>query len=321
MNKKRITSIILIFGLFFTSAFSSFAGYVSGAKSFKYDGLTIPAYDGDSYEKVHKNDPRFTDAQKEDGLEGFEKYSKLDKKGRARVAYASLCYDLMPTVKRGSISMVKPVGWVQKSYKIVSGGWLYNRCHLIGYQLTGVDGVGDKAQFLKRDLITGTRYLNVGMNGQTGMVKFENLVAQYIKENPENHVLYRVTPVYRYKNDKVARGVLMEGESLEDEEIEFCVFCYNLQPGIAIDYQTGKSKLVNSQGKVKQTAKKSTSKASNKSTAKKSSSSKATSGNCYITPTGKRYHLLKSCAGKNGKKTTIKNAKSIGLTPCQKCAK
>lgn len=143
------------------------------------------------------------------------------------------------------------------------------------------------------------------------MVKFENKVAAYLKSHTGNHVLYRVTPVYKYSNDKVARGVLMEGESLEDEGIEFCVFCYNVQPGVAIDYQTGKSKLVNSKGQVKQTTKKSTT---------KKSTTKATGGNCYITPTGKRYHLSKSCAGKNATKSTIKKAKSKGLTPCKKCA-
>lgn len=242
MKKKLFIIAVMSFTLIFTSTFSAYAGYVSTVKSFKYGSITIPSYDGDSYEKVHKNDPRFTKAQKKKGKKTFEKYSKLDSKGRARVAFASLNKSLMPKYKRGSISEIKPTGWVQANYSIVSGGWLYNRCHLIGFQLTGVD-CDHRPKVAQKDLITGTRYLNVG-NGSTGMVKYENKVAKYLKKYPKRHVLYRVTPVYKYKTDKVARGVLMEGESVEDNKINFCVFCYNVQPGVAIDYKTGKSKLV-----------------------------------------------------------------------------
>ena len=143
----------------------------------------------------------------------------------------------MPTEERGSIESVKPTGWPEKvedaKYDFVDGKYLYNRCHLIGFQLTGENAN-------KQNLITGTRYLNV-----TGMLPFENMVADYVKETG-NHVLYRVTPVFS-GHDLVALGVLMEGYSVEDngDGILFCVFCYNVQPGVVIDYATGNSRLAN----------------------------------------------------------------------------
>ena len=164
-------------------------------------------------------------------VDSFEYYGELDELGRCTVAYASIGKDLMPTEKRGSIGSVKPTGWHTVKYDIVDGKYLYNRCHLIGYQLTAENAN-------KNNLITGTRYLNVD-----GMLLFENMVADYIKET-NNHVLYRVTPIFTGDN-LLADGVLMEAESVEDngEGISYNVFCYNVQPGVKIDYVTGDSSL------------------------------------------------------------------------------
>lgn len=189
----------------------------------------IPAFSGEAYITINDNVPFFT----EDDLtsESFETYSELDNEGRCNVAFACVGKDLMPTEKRGSIGSVKPTGWHTVKYDIVDGKYLYNRCHLIGYQLSGENAN-------KKNLITGTRYLNVD-----GMLPFENMVADYVKET-NNHVLYRVTPVFIGSN-LLASGVLMEGKSVEDdgEGVMFCVYCYNNQPGIDIDYETGDSEL------------------------------------------------------------------------------
>ncbi len=156
----------------------------------------------------------------------------MDSLGRCGVTYACIDQDLMPTEKRGSIGMVKPTGWHTVRYDdLADGKYLYNRCHLIGYQLTGENANTS-------NLITGTRYLNI-----EGMLPFENMVADYIDETG-NHVMYRVTPIFE-GNNLVANGVLMEGYSVEDngDGICFCVYAYNVQPGIEIDYATGESKL------------------------------------------------------------------------------
>ena len=187
----------------------------------------IPDYSGDPYVAVNDNVPEFTDADL--SASSFETYSDLDFLGRCGVAYACIGTDLMPTEERGSIGAVKPTGWHTVKYDSVDGKYLYNRCHLIGYQLTAENAN-------EKNLITGTRYLNT-----EGMLPFENMVADYIKETG-NHVLYRVTPVFDGDN-LVASGVLMEAESVEDggDGILFCVYCYNVQPGIGIDYATGDS--------------------------------------------------------------------------------
>lgn len=198
--------------------------------SYSFSLDTIPEWDGGTpYIEINENVPYFS-ASDLSSTEPFETYSHLDGYGRCGPAYANICVDLMPTEKRGSISSVKPSGWIQAEYPdLISTKSLYNRCHLIGFQLAGENAN-------KLNLITGTRYLNV-----TGMLVFEDQVAEYIKDNPDNHVLYRVTPVF--KNDElVARGVLIEAYSVEDQgNLEFCVYCYNNQPGIVIDYQTGES--------------------------------------------------------------------------------
>lgn len=189
----------------------------------------IPEYSGEPYITINDNQPDFTDSDLT--TEAFENYSDLDNLGRCGVAYANICMDLMPTEERGSISQVKPSGWHSVRYDNVDGKSLYNRCHLIGWQLAGENAN-------EKNLITGTRYLNVD-----GMLPFENMVADYVKET-DNHVLYRVTPIFN-GNNLVASGVEMEAMSVEDrgEGILFHVYCYNVQPGITIDYATGDSYL------------------------------------------------------------------------------
>ena len=187
----------------------------------------IPAFSGDPYVSINGGQPQFT----EDELTttSYEHYSELDGLGRCGVVMACCGRDLMPTGERGSISSVYPSGWVQAKYDFVDAKYLYNRCHLIGWQLTAEDAN-------ERNLITGTRYINI-----EGMLPFENMVADYIKETG-NHVMYRVTPIYEGEN-LVASGVQMEGYSVEDngEGICFNVYCYNVQPGVEIDYATGAS--------------------------------------------------------------------------------
>ena len=198
---------------------------VSGLESFSLSD--IPDYTGEPYVVLSDNRPYFA----EDDLttNSYETYSPLDDLGRCGVTEACVGLDLMPTEPRGSISSVKPTGWVQAQYDCVDGKSLYNRCHLIGFQLSGENAN-------KQNLITGTRYLNVD-----GMLPFENLVADYVHET-ENHVLYRVTPIFE-GTELVARGVQMEALSVEDggEGVCFNVYAYNVQPGIVIDYATGES--------------------------------------------------------------------------------
>ena len=188
----------------------------------------IPEFSGEAYVAVNGNVPFFV--QEEYTTESFEEYADLDTLGRCGVTMACIGVDIMPTEDRGDIGSVKPTGWHSVKYDIVEGKYLYNRCHLIGFQLAGENAN-------KRNLITGTRYLNI-----EGMLPFENLVADYVKET-ENHVLYRVTPIFEGDN-LVAHGVLMEGYSVEDngEGVCFCVYAYNAQPGIVIDYATGESR-------------------------------------------------------------------------------
>ena len=188
----------------------------------------IPTFSDKAYIAVNNNIPYFT-KEEMSSAESFEEYSKLDKYGRCGVAIACVGQDLMPTEERGSIGSVKPSGWRTVKYAGVDGKYLYNRCHLIGYQLTAENAN-------EKNLITGTRYLNI-----EGMLPFENMTADYIKET-NNHVLYRVTPIFD-EDDLLCRGVLMEGYSIEDkgEGICFCIYAYNAQPGISIEYKTGDS--------------------------------------------------------------------------------
>lgn len=189
------------------------------------------------YSIVNNNIPQFTEA--EITLESFESYSDLDALGRCGPAIACIGQEIMPTKERGAIGQIKPSGWQMEKYDIVDGKYLYNRCHLIGYQLSGENAN-------EKNLITGTRYMNVD-----GMLPFENMVADYIKET-NNHVMYRVTPVFD-ENNLLAKGVQMEAFSVEDngKGVSFNVFVDNIQPGIEINYLDGTSKLVTDNTNIK----------------------------------------------------------------------
>lgn len=194
------------------------------------DGSRLAPWDNmNAVVEVNSNQPYFTDEEKS-RVDAFETYSELDDLGRCGVAYANICHELMPTEARGEIGNVRPSGWHTVRYnELISGNYLYNRCHLIGFQLAGENAN-------EKNLITGTRYLNI-----EGMLPYENMVDDYV-DDTDNHVLYRVTPVYN-GDDLVARGVLMEGWSVEDNGAGICfnVFAYNNQPYIVIDYATGES--------------------------------------------------------------------------------
>lgn len=195
-----------------------------------YDMSSIPRYSGDAYVVINENQPDFS--EKDMTTISFETYSDQDSLGRSGIAFANIGKDLMPTEERGSIGMIKPTGWHTIKYDIIDGKYLYNRCHLIGYQLTGENAN-------EKNLITCTRAMNT-----EGMLPFENQVADYI-EKTGNHVLYRVTPVYEDRN-LLASGVQIEAKSVEDngEGVCFNVYVYNVQEGIEIDYQTGESQLL-----------------------------------------------------------------------------
>ena len=290
-----------------------------------FNAADVPAYSGEPYTAVNNNEPYFTS----DDLttEAFENYSELDALGRCGVAYANVCLETMPTEKRGSISEVKPTGWHSVKYDNVDGKSLYNRCHLIGYQLTAENAN-------QQNLITGTRYLNVD-----GMLPFENMVADYVKET-DNHVLYRVTPIFTGDN-LVADGVLMEGYSVEDEGdgICFCVYAYNVQPGITIDYATGDSWLSSEKGNsdsssvgnsaVSQSAadKSGTQQAAVQTESVKETSALVSTGTEYILNTNtKKFHYpscssVKQMKASNKKEYTGSRDDLIaqGYDPCKKC--
>lgn len=254
----------------------------------------IPAYSGDPYVILNDNQPDF-DAE-DLTTNSFEQYSDLDALNRCGPAYANIGKDLMPTEKRGSISNVKPSGWVTAKYDNVDGKYLYNRCHLIGYQLTGENAN-------EKNLITGTRSMNVD-----GMLPFENMVADYVKETG-NHVLYRVTPVFEGDN-LVASGVQMEALSVEDkgEGICFNVYTYNNQPGITINYATGESWLENQ---------------APASESKRDSQSNST----YILNTGSRKFHTPDCGNadniKEANKETYRGSRddlvAQGYSACRQC--
>lgn len=199
--------------------------------TFSYE--LVSEYSGEAYCIINNNIPYFEPS--EYTTSSFEIYSSFDSFGRCGVAYANICQDLMPTESREGIGSVKPTGWTyngksnNNKYDFVDGKYIYNRCHLIGFQLAGENAN-------EKNLITGTRYLNV-----TGMLPFENMVADYVKAT-DNHVLYRITPVF-INNELLCRGLLMEAYSVEDngDGIEFCVWCYNVQPGVEINYATGQN--------------------------------------------------------------------------------
>lgn len=259
----------------------------------------IPAYDGKAYVAINNNEPFFTDSDMT--TTAFENYSDLDSLGRCGVAYANICKDIMPTEERGKIGMIKPSGWHTVKYDVIKDRYLYNRCHLIGYQLAGENAN-------PKNLITGTRYLNV-----EGMLPFENLVADYVN-NTGNHVLYRVTPMFSGSN-LVANGVLIEAKSVEDNGggILFNVYCYNVQPGVGINYENGDSWLDGTTG--------SASSGSDTSTTENSAADSSNSETMvHITATGKKYHRA-GCRAlkKSDTEVTLDEAKSMGLSPCGIC--
>lgn len=262
-----------------------------------YDLSNIPDYDGKAYVELNGNVPEFSESEKTYS-ESFEEYGKLDSLGRCTYAVSCIGKDLMPTEKRGSIGSVKPSGWHISKYDFVDGKYLYNRCHLIGYQLTAENAN-------ERNLITGTRYLNV-----EGMLPFENDVADYI-EITNNHVYYKVTPIFE-GNNLVTNGVQMQAYSVEDngQGISFNVYCYNVQPGVAIDYATGDNQAV----------------ASSSASVTSTSSDEADKKTYIVNTKTKKFHNpdcegVKKMSSSNKKKYkgTRDSLISNGYSPCQKC--
>ncbi len=224
---KILIIILILLGTYYKDEVSNLLLKIVPVKSYALSD--IPEYSDKGYVVINNNEPNFTEEDKESKT--FEKYSNLDILGRCGQAFANISKDLMPTTERGSIGNIKPSGWHTVKYNIVDGKYLYNRCHLIGYQLTGENDN-------PKNLITCTRYMNTGV-----MLDYENKVAKFIKKTG-NHVLYRVTPIYEGTN-LLASGVEMEGYSIEDKGfgIKFNIYVYNVQDGIEINYKTGESKL------------------------------------------------------------------------------
>lgn len=265
----------------------------------KVTASDVPEFSGEPYVIINENQPGFT--EKDLKQKSFEEYSKLDDLGRCGIAFANIGKELMPEEERGSIGQVKPAGWHTVKYDCVDGKYLYNRCHLIGYQLTGENAN-------ERNLITGTRYLNI-----EGMLPFENLVADYIKKT-SNHVLYRVTPIYEGKN-LIATGLQMEACSIEDKGADICynVFVYNSQPGVVMDYATGESWEDDSKEVVKPNGKKQTANSSKKTT--------------YILNTSSKKFHTKECSSieklssdnKKEYRGTREELEEKGYEPCKRC--
>ena len=238
-KNKQKNFLQLVFGVIIIAGIIVF-GYINEnieninekEENVVFDLSTIPEYTSNPYVEINSNIPYFNEENYT--LEAFEKYSDLDILGRSGVAFANICKEIMPkpNEERGEIGSIKDLsGWVQKRYDdLIKDKYLYNRCHLIGWQLAGENAN-------KKNLITGTRYLNT-----EGMLPFENKVADYINNNKNNHVLYRVTPIFK-GNNLLASGVQMEAWSMEDngQGVCFNIYCYNVQPGIYIDYATGES--------------------------------------------------------------------------------
>ncbi len=237
LNKLIVVIIVMVVGLIIGIAEGRGNEIIQDIKTSvlgiteeqSYNIGQIPEYSGKAYVTINNNKPNFKEEDKT--TKSFEKYSNLDSLNRCGVAYANVSKETMPTEERGRIGMIKPSGWHTVKYNNVDGKYLYNRCHLIGYQLTGENAN-------EKNLITCTRYMNT-----VGMLEFENKVANYVKET-NNHVLYRVTPIFE-GNNLLASGTQMEAYSVEDQGkgISFNVYVYNIQEGITIDYKTGDSQL------------------------------------------------------------------------------
>lgn len=307
MNKKFLNILLILIVLL-----SVLSGCSAGENNFfndlditaqsasdyvNYDLSNVPDYDGKAYVELNGNVPEFSESEKTYS-ESFEEYGKLDSLGRCTYAVSCIGKDLMPTEKRGSIGSVKPSGWHISKYDFVDGKYLYNRCHLIGYQLTAENAN-------ERNLITGTRYLNI-----EGTLPFENDVADYI-EITNNHVYYKVTPIFE-GNNLVANGVQMQAYSVEDngQGISFNVYCYNVQPGVAIDYATGDNQAV----------------ASSSASVTSTSSDEADKKTYIVNTKTKKFHnpdcdgaKKMSSSNKKKYKGTRDSLISNGYSPCQKC--
>lgn len=304
---KKLISIIIICLCFSLSACAFQSGSSNGSVK-SADLSSIPEYKNKPSVELNNNIPNFTDKEKQK-KKSFEKYSRLDKLGRCGTAFANISTDLMPREKRGDISSVHPTGWVQNEYAFISDRHVYNRCHLIGYQLTGENAN-------KRNLITGTRYMNV-----QGMLPYEDKVAKYVTST-KNHVLYRVTPVFEGEN-LLANGVEMEGWSVEDNGKGVCfnVYCYNVQPGVMITYANGNNKADGTiSGKV--TVKGSKHKTYTYNKKKKSD----VTGEYILNANSKKFHLkscdaVKKMSPKNRKYSKGKRSELTkrGYEPCQMC--
>lgn len=257
---------------------------------------------GQAFRTINGNKPSFTKAQM--NTRSFERYSRLDRLGRCGTAFANVSRKTMPSSERGSIGMVRPTGWHTVRYSNVPGRYLYNRCHLIGYQLTGENAN-------PRNLITGTRYLNI-----EGMLPFENMVADYVRETG-HHVLYRVKPKFS-GNNLLASGVYMEARSVEDKGrgVSFHVYCYNRQPGIRINYANGNSRQI---GGGSGSASRVTSHSSGSSTGS------GTSTYVYLSKTGTKFHryscstLSRSRAARTVRKVKRSWAIRNGYEACKVC--
>ncbi len=296
----KVISILCCIVLFLSGCGVWFTNDITGQNSL-FIGVTdthidtlddIPDFNDEPYIILNDNKPKFTDDMLSD--KAYEFYSELDHLGRCGYVMACVGVEIMPTEERGEIGMIKPTGWHTVKYDNVDGKYLYNRCHLIGFQLTGENANN-------KNLITGTRYLNI-----EGMLPFENLIADYVKET-KNHVLYRVTPIFNGDN-LLATGVQMEGFSVEDNGAEICfnVFAYNAQPDIEINYKTGESKL-------KQNVKVDT-----------DTEQKATT--YIINKNSKKFHLpdcssIKDIKPQNKKTTdkTKEELEKLGYSPCKAC--
>ena len=273
---------------------------------------SVPAYSGTPYVALNNNVPFFTDEEITDTA--FELYSDLDSLGRCGVAYANICKEIMPTEERGNIGSIKPSGWHTIKYDCVDGKYLYNRCHLIGFQLAGENAN-------EKNLITGTRYLNV-----EGMLPFENMVDDYVDETG-NHVLYRVTPVFEGDN-LLASGVILEAKSVEDNGagILFNVYCYNVQPGIDIDYASGSSAQTSAAEEPVQETPVTQEPVVQEPAAQEPVAQEPVTGGgenlVWLSETGSKYHSINNCGTMNpdnARQVTEAEAINLGKGKCKKC--
>ena len=268
--------------------------YETSENTETFSVASLPAFSNSPFIEINNNVPEFETYEIQEATTSYETYSQLDSLGRCQEAQASIGQDLMPTEDRESLSAVTPSGWDNERYSCVDGGWIYNRSHLIGFQLTG-----EQANAL--NLITGTRYMNV-----EGMLPFENQVANYVKSTG-NHVLYEVTPIYEGDN-LVASGVQMEAYSVEDQGqgVQFNVYCYNVQPGININYANGDTQGTGS-------CVLSESNNSNQNTSTPAPTPEANGQTVYVSRTGSKYHSNPNCSNmKNPSSMTMEEAQARG---------